>query len=260
MGAAQRLAGKIAIVTGAAGGIGKEHAKRFADEGASVVALDIDEQGAESTAKELPAGGDQRHLGGRVDISSLASCQDAADRVVAEFGRIDALVNNAAIYANIDHKRADEEYLDQVLSVNMLGPWRMSKAVVPAMMSQNSGRIINQSSDAALMYHVSRKPETLPNFAYAWSKYSVNGLTKFMAGVLGGYNITVNCISPGMTMTEATQQAVSPRMAERLNASTPLGRAMEPQEIAAAALFLASDDAKGITGQILYVNGGAVMP
>jgi 3-oxoacyl-[acyl-carrier protein] reductase len=260
-----RLEGKVTIITGGAQGIGLAFAERFLAEGATVAIADID-PAVEQTAKELSEkfasspGAVSGHL---VDISDVESTKNLAADVVALHGRIDVLLNNAGIYRGIIHADTTPEYFERVLQVNILGTWKMSHAVVPTMLGQGSGKIINIGSDAAYFYNAALWPtvDDLPSVSYGVSKWGIHGLTKFMAGTLGPRGINVNCIAPGITLTDATREGMP---AEMIDASReqaiPLRRTAEPSDIAGTAVFFASADADLVTGQVLCVDGGMCMP
>src|SRR5262247_779547 len=207
-----RLAGKTAIITGAAQGIGRAYALRFAREGARVVVADIRQAEAEAVAAECRAlGADALAL--PVDVSDEESTRALADRTVTTWGRVDILINNAAIYYDLDREQTTLAYFNRVLSVNLTGAWLMSRAVERHMKRQRRGKIIHQSSTAAYLGNVGMvdtdDPDLpMPPFHYSVAKIGVSGLTKYMAGALGPWGINVNAIAPGVTMTEATRKIV----------------------------------------------------
>jgi NAD(P)-dependent dehydrogenase (short-subunit alcohol dehydrogenase family) len=255
-----RLQDKVAIITGAGQGIGLAYAERFLAEGARIVVAEINEERAASAMKQLEGQGDV--VLKQTDISDEASAEACAAFAIDQFGKLDILVNNAALYYDIDNERNDYEYLQHVFSVNLHGAWLMAKACSPAMVEQRYGRIINQSSDAAYLTNLAPMGEfrELSAFSYSQTKWGVLGLTKFLASQLGQYNVTVNCISPGVTMTEATKKIVPEEYIGMLPMMSAMKRALEPEHLTGAALFFASDDAELVTGQVLCVDGGAVMP
>jgi 3-oxoacyl-[acyl-carrier protein] reductase len=255
-----RLEGKIAIVTGGAQGIGLGYAQRFLAEGAKVVVADISEERAATAMAGLAGRGEVEFV--RTDISDPDSAQACADATVARFGTVDVLVNNAALYHDIDNTDVSYEYLLKVFSVNQHGAWLMARAVAPVMAAQRWGRIINQSSGAAYSYMFPPVPEFtgLGNYSYSITKWGIVGLTKFMAAQLGQYGITVNCIAPGITMTEATKKVVPEEFLAGMTMMTAMKQRLEPEDLAGAAVFFASDDARFCTGQTLVIDGGLAMP
>ena len=258
-----RLQDRVAIITGAAQGIGRAYALRFAREGARVVAADVREDAARTVAAECATLGPDA-VGLRVDVADEASTQALAAAVLDRFGRIDVLVNNAAIYYDLDRAQNTLEYFNRVLSVNLTGAWLMSRAVERAMKRQRNGRIVHQSSTAAFLGNVgmveTENPDVpMPPFHYSVAKMGLVGLTKYMAGALGPWGINVNAIAPGVTMTEATRRIVPENIASALVMFSALRRPLEPEDLTGTAVFLASDDAKMMTGQVLVVDGGMVM-
>jgi NAD(P)-dependent dehydrogenase (short-subunit alcohol dehydrogenase family) len=274
-----RLQDKVAIVTGAGSGtgpnqgIGKAFAKVFLTEGAKVVVGEIDEARGREVVEDLSSLGDISTV--QLDVTDRESAHALALEVAARHGRIDILVNNAGIYGDagrIMEAVANEpdpswSFLQKVMDVNMFGPWIMSRAVVPIMISQGAGRIVNIASDAAFIYQgmLPSGATDLPNFAYGWSKWNLVGLTRFMAPTLGPYGIAVNCICPGITMTDATRAGIGQgeegkTIADVMTQSmTALKKKLDPEDIANAALFLVSDDGAMVTGQTLSVDAGLVI-
>jgi 3-oxoacyl-[acyl-carrier protein] reductase len=255
-----RLDKRVAIITGAAQGIGKAYAQRFAREGATVVVADIRADAAEATARECGHGA----IGLTVDVSSEASTKALADQVADRFGTIDVLVNNAAIYYDLDRSQQTLEYFNKVLSVNLTGAWLMSRAVEKFMKRQKRGKIIHQSSTAAYLANVGMvstddPEEPMPPFHYSVAKIGIVGLTKYMAGALGPWGINVNAIAPGVTLTEATKKVVPEGILSSLVMFSALRKPLEPEDLAGTAVFLASDDSAMMTGQTLVVDGGMVM-
>ena len=200
----------------------------------------------------------------QTDISSEESANACAAAVVAQHGTIDILVNNAAIYFDIDNANNDFEYLQKVFGVNLHGAWLMARACAPVMVKNGGGRIINQSSGAAYTYTIPMDMgefHEVSAFSYSQTKWGIIGLTKFLAGQLGPYNVTVNCIAPGVTMTEATKKIVPPEFIDMIpEFMSAMKKKLEPEDLAGTAVYFASDDAKLVTGQVLCVDGGAFMP
>jgi NAD(P)-dependent dehydrogenase (short-subunit alcohol dehydrogenase family) len=257
-----RLEDRVAIITGAGQGIGLAYAERFLAEGAKVVVAELNDDRAERAMKELDGKGDVIFV--KTDISNEDSSHACAAATKERFGRIDILVNNAALYYDIDNANNDFEYLKTVFAVNLHGAWLMARACAPTMVEQRFGRIINQSSGAAYMYNVpmpgSGEFHEVSAFSYSQTKWGIVGLTKFLAGQLGPFNITVNCIAPGVTMTEATKKIVPDFFIEGMTAQTAMKSTLEPEDLAGACVFFASDDARFCTGQTLVIDGGLAMP
>ncbi|HEV2993071.1 MAG TPA: SDR family oxidoreductase [Acidimicrobiia bacterium] len=255
-----RLEDRVAVITGAGQGIGLAYAERFLQEGAKVVVAEINEDRARSAMQHLDGKGDVEFV--RTDISDEQSALDCAAETKQRFGRLDILVNNAALYYDIDNERNDYGYLKRVFDVNLHGAWLMARACAPHMVEQHRGRIINQSSGAAYIYNMTPPGDfhEVAAFTYSQTKWGVVGLTKFLAGQLGQYNITVNCIAPGVTMTEATKKIVPDSIIDMLPMMSAMKRKLDAWDLTGAALFFASDDAELVTGQVLCVDGGACMP
>jgi NAD(P)-dependent dehydrogenase (short-subunit alcohol dehydrogenase family) len=245
------LEGKVAVVTGAAQGIGAAYARRLAEIGAAVVVADIDGEGAGQTAKQLVADG-LRAVARRVDIADAASTAELAASVVDELGSIDVLVNNAAIYKGLQMEVAEDIELDywrRMVDVNISGTYYMCRAVIPQMRRQRSGRIVNQSSIA----HYIAAPMALH---YCTTKGAVVAMTKALASELGEDNIRVNCIAPGIIGTEATLTSVPPMLQDMLVMQAALGRMGTPEDLLGALEFLCTSASEYVTGQTLVVDGG----
>jgi 3-oxoacyl-[acyl-carrier protein] reductase len=198
----------------------------------------------------------------QTDISDEDSANGCVAATVERFGRVDVLLNNAALYYDIDNFNNDPAYLKKVFDVNLHGAWLMSRAAAPKMVEVGGGRIINQSSSAAYMYQLPPAGDfqEVGSFSYSQTKWGVIGLTKFLAVQLGQYGVTVNCIAPGITMTEATKKIVPTEFMPFITMMTAMKKELEPEDITGSAVFFASDDARMITGQVLCVDGGLAMP
>ena len=247
-----RYADRVVVVTGAARGIGAGTAKRFADEGAAVAVLDLDQGAAADTAKSLGA---RAAVGLACDVSDSASVSTAVAAVVEELGKIDVLVNNAGVTRdNLLFKMSEEDW-DIVMNVHLRGSFLMSREVQKHMVEARYGKILNLSSVSALGNRGQAN--------YSAAKMGLQGFTRTLALELGGFGINVNAIAPGFIvtdMTDATARRVGVEPEEyRKGAAerSPLKRIGYPEDIAAAAAFLCSDEAAYITGQTLYVDGGA---
>jgi len=238
------LSGRTALITGAASGIGRASALAFASAGASVALVDIDAEGLANTAAATQA------AGGRAetlvaDVRDLQAVTFAIERAVQAFGRLDAAHNNAGVpgpYVPLDEYR--EQDFMEILQVDLVGVWRCMRAEIRHMRTQGSGAIVNTSS----MLGSAAMPD---NGAYVAAKHGVHGLTRAAALELGGTGIRVNAIAPGVTRT-----AMTSGVSDELLRAVPLGRIAEPEEIAAAAVWLCSPEASYITGSVLVADGG----
>lgn len=244
------LDGKIAVVTGASRGIGSAIVRKLADEGATVV---INYNGSEERANAVKAeieGKGQKAVVRKCDVSDFASCETFIQGVIKEFGRIDILVNNAGITRDGLLMKMSEEDFDQVLDTNLKGAFHTIRFASRQMLRQKSGRIINMASVVGVSGNAGQAN-------YAASKAGVIGLTKATAKELASRGITVNAIAPGFIETEMTA-VLSDKVKEATAAQIPLGTFGQPEDVANAVAFLASDEARYITGQVLHVDGGLV--
>lgn len=246
-----RLKGRAAIVTGGANGIGKAIALTFVREGAKVAIVDFDREGAFALKEQI-----EKNQGEAIaipcDVSKSSEVNPMIDRVRKTFGRIDILINNAGIIRRGTIETVTEEDWDRVIEVNLKGTFNCSKAVVETMKQQRYGKIINVSSIAGKMGDITSAP------GYGPSKAGIDALTKTLARQLAPYGINVNGVAPHAIETEMSAQWSEERRKEII-ASIPLGRLGKPEDVAEAVLFLASDQASFITGEILDVNGGTLM-
>ncbi len=241
-----RLQGKIALVTGAAGGIGAATAKRFAREGASVVVNDARAEGLEAVAADIRAAG-AKALVVVGDVAKKADVERLVGGTVQAFGRLDILINNAGINRDAMAAKMTEEQWDAVLAVNLKGTFLCAQAVLPGMRERAWGRVINTSSIGSL--------GNIGQANYAASKAGVIGLTKTLALEYARYGVTVNAVAPGPVMTPMLA-GVPDQIKEKIVAQVPVGRIAAPEEIAGVHVFLASDEAAFITGQVIFVDGG----
>jgi glucose 1-dehydrogenase len=246
-----RLTGKVAIVTGAANGIGRACARRFAADGASVALADINVEAGEAAAAAIRAEGGAAIFVG-TDVTKREAIVSLVQRTLAEFGRLDIMLNNAGVALSASVLEMSDEIFDKVLSINLRSAFIGTQLAAREMVaSGRGGVIINMSSVNALL--------AIPGLcAYACTKGALNQLTTVAAVELAPHKIRVVAIGPGTILTELARKAVLSDDAGRrkILSRTPLGRAGEPEEVASVASFLASDDASYITGQTIYPDGG----
>ncbi|MBN2148782.1 MAG: beta-ketoacyl-ACP reductase [Anaerolineales bacterium] len=251
-----RLKDKITLVTGGAAGIGKATALRFAEEGAKVVICDVNQEAGEALLKEL--GPEASFF--KVDVADRQQVQSWVDDVVARYGRVDVLINNAGILRDglfvrvkdgVLVKQMEEATWDAVINVNLKGVFNCTQAVAPYMIKQGGGVIVNASSVVGLYGNFGQTN-------YVATKAGVIGMTKVWARELGRFNIRVNAVAPGFIMTEMVRQ-MPENILDDMRAHTPLGRLGEPVDIANAYVWLASDEAGFVHGTTISVDGGIVV-
>ena len=249
-----RLSGRTIIVTGGGHGIGKAYCRRLVEEGADVVIAELDEPAAQELASEL---GDGKALAVGTDVADEASVTAMVQQAVDAFGRVDGLVNNAAIFATVPMSRVGLEKLsveewDRMMAVNLRGMFLCCKAVLPVMRGQKSGKIINISSGTALSGSPSR-------IHYVTSKAGVLGFTRSLAREVGADGITVNAIAPGSTLSEEDPDEEILEQRQQRVSSRALARVQMPADVVGAVAFFLSGDSDFVTGQTLVVDGGATM-
>jgi 2-hydroxycyclohexanecarboxyl-CoA dehydrogenase len=249
----RRLTEKIAIVTGAAQGIGRAIASRLADEGAKVALADIQVDAAERAAAEIRTGG-ATAIAVELDVTTLDDAIAAADRVEHELGPIDILVNNAGWDVLMPFVESTPEFWDKVIAINYRGILNCCKAIAPRMQSRNSGKIISISSDAA---RVGSSGEAV----YAGCKAAIVGFSKTLARELAANHINVNVVCPGPTDTALLKTAMAGRekVLDAMARGIPFRRLGRPEDLAGAVAFFASSDSDFVTGQVLSVSGGLTM-
>lgn len=251
-----KLKDRVVIVTGGARGIGQAYCLGYAREGAKVVVADILD-GSETVEKVKEIGGGEA-ITLEIDVRSAESTQQMAAKTVEVFGKIDVLVNNAALYGGLKmgpFHEIDEEEWDRLMAINVKGVWQCCKAVAPHMIQQQYGKIINISSGTIFM-------GVAGLMHYVTSKGAVWAMSRTLSRELGSFGIRVNCITPGFTMSQASYDVMADSGAEgmekQIAAQAALGREQQPEDLVGAAIFLASEDSDFITGQTLNVDGGVM--
>ena len=243
------LENKIALVTGAARGIGQAIAVKLAADGADLALCDVQAEWLADTTAKVQALG-RRSQAYAMDVANGVAVTEAVNRIVSDFGRIDILVNNAGITRDTLMIRMSEEDWDAVLDINLKGAFLVTKAVVKYMMKQRSGAIVNIASVVGVMGNAGQ-------VNYSASKAGLIALTRTMAKELGGRNVRINAVAPGFIRTAMTEKL--PELAkEAMLRNVPLGRPGEPEDVAKAVAFLAGDNASYVTGQTLAVCGGMI--
>lgn len=245
-----RLAGRVALITGAGQGIGRAIALRFAQEGAKVVALDVVPDGINALVSEIKAAGGEA-LAVVCDVTQREQVAGAVQAALDAFGQIDILCNNAGITRDARLVKMTEEQFDQVIAVNLKGVFNMTQAVAPHMIERGYGRIITTSSVVGLYGNFGQTN-------YVASKAGVIGMTRVWARELGPKGITANAVAPGFIATDMVK-TVPQEVLERFVTMTPVRRLGQPEDIANAFLFLASDEAAFVNGAVLSVDGGLVL-
>jgi len=250
------LENKVAIITGGGRGLGRAFALRFAEEGAKLLLPDISLERAEDAAKEIRAKGGEA-VAIETDISDEKATQKMAEKVMQQYGRVDILVNNAAIWYGVEAIPWDAWTVvdwDRILAVNLKGTWLCCKAIAPLMIKQSSGKIINIASIVA------RVPDAHYFLPYSCSKGAVYTLTHALARALGSSGINVNAIAPGLVASEASlSKAGIDKIFEGATSEQSIQRREQPADLVGTAVFLASADSDFISGQVIYVDGGTVM-
>lgn len=245
-----RLASRVAIVTGAAQGLGRAFAHRLAAEGAVVAVADRNVKGARAVVDEL---GDEHALAVEVDVADEASVEAMVVSVVERWARVDVLVNNASIFSSIRMKPFEEISVtewDDLMAVNVKGAFLCARAVAPVMKSAGYGKIVNISSATIWIGR--------PNYLhYVTSKAALIGMTRAMSRELGPFNVTVNAVTPGATETEVPRETVTPEQSLQIVAGQAIKRREVPADLVGTVAFLASRDSDFITGQTINVDGGA---
>ncbi|SHE64966.1 3-oxoacyl-[acyl-carrier-protein] reductase [Caloramator proteoclasticus] len=245
-----RLQGKVAIITGAARGIGKATAEKFLKEGASVVICDINQEQVDTAVNELKAIS-ENVIGVKVDVTNRAEVDEMVRLTVEKFGKVDCLVNNAGITADNTLLKMTEAEWDRVIDINLKGVFNCGQAVAKVMVDQGGGVILNATSVVGLYGNYGQTN-------YAATKWGVIGMTKTWAKELGKKGIRVNAVAPGFILTPMTEK-MPEKVLEMMKDKAPLKRLGMPEDIANAYAFLASDESSFITGAVLSVDGGIVL-
>lgn len=243
------LKDKVVVITGAAGGIGKATALRFAEEGADIVVADFADGAA--TVAEVEAKG-RKAIYVQTDVTNIDSAKAMIAKAIETFGRVDVLINNAGITKDAMMKRMAKESFDAVIAVNLTGVFNCTSAVLPNMLENKSGVVLTTSSIVGLFGNIGQTN-------YAASKWGVIGMTKSWAKEMAKNGLRFNCVAPGFIGTDMVRKIPAEVLQEKIIIKIPAGRLGEPEEIAAAFAFLASDDAKFINGTVLSVDGACTI-
>lgn len=244
------FSGKIAVVTGAASGIGHATARKLAASGVTVCIGDIQKEKGAAVADEIRRQGLKAEFL-PLDLTNYDSIKQFAGAVLQQFGNVEILINGAGWSKNMPFIQTDDAFWDKVLTLNLIGPMRLTKALLPKMIERNWGRIVNISSDAG-------RVGSLGETVYSGAKAGLIGFTKSLAREAARFNITVNCVCPGPTDTPLLAE-VEQKYLDAFVKAIPLRRFGKPEEIADAVVFFASSKADYITGQVLSVSGGLTM-
>jgi 3-oxoacyl-[acyl-carrier protein] reductase len=246
----KKLIDKVAVITGGAQGIGKATVKKFAQEGATVIIWDVNEEKANATINELKIIS-EKIVFQKVNVTSLESVTEAANQLVTQYKKIDILINNAGITRDASFLKMTEDQWKQVIDVNLTGVFNCTKAIAPIMVDNNYGKIVNTSSVVGLYGNFGQTN-------YVATKSGIIGMTKVWARELGRKGINVNVVAPGFIATEMVD-TVPEKVIAMLKDKTPLGKLGDPEDIANAYLFLVSEESRFITGTVLSVDGGLVL-
>lgn len=245
-----RLKDKIAIITGAGSGIGRETAYTFVEEGAKVAVFDYNEEAGRATVGEIRSrGGDAEFF--LVDVANRASVDAAVQRTVERWGRIDILINNAGITADARLEKMTEEQFDRVIAINLKGVFNCTQSVLPTMLGQGKGKIVNASSVVGLYGNFGQTN-------YAATKFAVIGMTKTWAKELGKKGINVNAVAPGFIMTEMVAK-MPENVLDTMRQKAPVGRLGTPREVALAYVYLSSEESDFVHGSVLSIDGGITL-